>query len=132
MNAATAKRWLDELTLALGRPEEALAVPRSAPLAVDGTIRRFEFVFELCWKAMKALLELHTPSANANSARTAIRAAYAAGWIDDEPAWLDLLEMRNASSHSYRESMALEIYDRVRLRAPVIRAALPKLQAQLP
>lgn len=132
MNATTAKRRLDDLTLALGRLEEALAVPRSAPLAVDGTIQRFEFVFELCWKTMKALLELHTPSASVNSARTAIRAAYAAGWIDDEPAWLDLLEMRNASSHTYRESMALEIYERIRLRAPSIRAALPKLREQLP
>ena len=45
------------LSRALARLEDALAVPESAPLAIDGTIQRFEFVFELCWKTMKALLE---------------------------------------------------------------------------
>lgn len=107
-------------------------MPESAPLAIDGTIRRFEFVFELCWKAMKALLELNSPSAKANTAREAIRAAFAAGWIDDETGWLDLLGMRNASSHTYREAMARDIYGRIKLRTPMIRAALPKLRAQLP
>jgi nucleotidyltransferase substrate binding protein (TIGR01987 family) len=132
MNATSVKRRLDELEQALCRLEEALTVPETAPLAIDGTIQRFEFVFELCWKAMKALAELHTPSVNANSARAAIKAAFAAGWINDEVAWLDLLDMRNASSHTYREAMAKDIYRRIRLRAPMIRAALPELRRQLP
>jgi nucleotidyltransferase substrate binding protein (TIGR01987 family) len=131
MNATSASRRLDELEQALGRLEEALAVPESAPLAIDGTIQRFEFVFELCWKAMKALIELNTPSATANSARSAIRAAYSAGWINDEAAWLDLLDMRNATTHTYREAMAKDIYRRIRLRTPMIRAALPELRKQL-
>ncbi|MGH6888482.1 MAG: nucleotidyltransferase substrate binding protein [Rhizomicrobium sp.] len=67
-----------------------------------------------------------------NTARAAIKAAYAAGWIDDEPAWLDLLEMRNASSQTYRESLALDIYRRIHLSAPLLRAVLPKLQEQFP
>jgi nucleotidyltransferase substrate binding protein (TIGR01987 family) len=132
MNATTARRRLEELEQALCRLEEALTVPETAPLAIDGTIQRFEFVFELCWKAMKALIELGTPSASTNSARAAIRAAYAAGWINDEAAWLDLLDMRNASSHTYREAMAKDIYRRIRLRTPMIRAALPELRRQLP
>jgi nucleotidyltransferase substrate binding protein (TIGR01987 family) len=132
MNAATAKRRLEELEQALGRLEEALAVPESAPLAIDGTIQRFEFVFELCWKAMKALIEVNTPSADANSARAAIKTAYAAGWIDDEAAWLDLVDMRNATSHTYREAMAKDVYRRIKLRTPMIRTALPKLLAQAP
>jgi len=132
MNATTAKRRLEELEQALCRLEEALTVPETAPLAIDGTIQRFEFVFELCWKAMKALAELNTPSMNANSARAAIKAAYEAGWINDEAAWLDLLDMRNASSHTYRQAMAQDIYRRIRLRTPMIRAALPELRRQLP
>jgi nucleotidyltransferase substrate binding protein (TIGR01987 family) len=132
MNAATATRRLDDLGKALDRLDEALTVPDTAPLAIDGTIQRFEFVFELCWKAMKALIELNAPSMDASSARSAIKAAYAAGWIDDEAGWLDLLDMRNATSHTYRESVAQDIYRRIRLRVPMIRKALPKLQSQLP
>jgi nucleotidyltransferase substrate binding protein (TIGR01987 family) len=132
MNATTANRRLDDLELALSRLEEALTVPETAPLAIDGTIRRFKFVFEPCWKAMKALIELHSPSVNANSVRAAIKAAYAAGWIGDEAAWLDLLDMRNASSHTYREAMAKDVYRRIRMRTPLIRATLPELRKQLP
>lgn len=79
MNATSAKKRLDYLEHALARLEEALAVPATAPLAIDGTIQRFEFVFELCWKAMKALIELNTPSVSASSAQAAIKAAFAAG-----------------------------------------------------
>lgn len=132
MNATTAKRRLEELARALDRLEEALLVPENASLAIDGTIQRFEFVFELFWEAMKALIEINTPSASPNTARAAIKACYAAGWIDDEAAWLDLLEMRNAMSHTYREAMAKDIYRRIRLRTPMIRAALPELGAQVP
>jgi nucleotidyltransferase substrate binding protein (TIGR01987 family) len=132
MNATTAKQRLDQLALALDRLEEALAVPETAPLAIDGTIQRFEFVFELCWKAMKALVALNAPSVDANTARSAIKAAFAAGWIDDEAGWLDLLDMRNATSHTYKESVARDIYRRIGLRAPMMRRALPGLRAQLP
>jgi nucleotidyltransferase substrate binding protein (TIGR01987 family) len=131
MNAAVATRRLDDLEQALTRLEEALNVPQSAPLAIDGTIQRFEFVFELCWKAMKSLVELNTPSASVNSARAAVKAAFVAGWVDDEAAWLDLLDMRNATSHTYREATAQDVYRRIRLRTPMIRKALPRLRAQL-
>jgi hypothetical protein len=77
MNARSANLRLAELSQALDRLEEALTIPETAPLAIDGTIKRFELVFELCWKTMNALIELNTPSATANSARSAIKAAYA-------------------------------------------------------
>jgi len=132
MTAQNAKRRLDELGRALARLGEALAVPADAPLAIDGTIQRFEFVFELYWKAMKALLELASPSAELGTARSVIRAAYAAGWIDDEAGWLDLLDMRNATSHTYREAVAREGYKRIALRAPMLQSVYPKLKQRLP
>ena len=132
MTAQKAERRLDQLERALARPDEALAVPADAPLAIDGAVQRFEFVFELYWKAMKALLELASPSAELGTARSVIRAAYAAGWIDDEAGWLDLLDMRNATSHTYRESAAREVYRRIAIRAPMLQSAYPKLRQKLP
>jgi nucleotidyltransferase substrate binding protein (TIGR01987 family) len=61
-----------------------------------------------------------------------IRAAYAAGWIDDEAGWLDLLDMRNATSHTYREAVAREVYKRIALRAPMLQSVYPKLKQRLP
>jgi nucleotidyltransferase substrate binding protein (TIGR01987 family) len=63
MNAENATHRLEQFDRALARLNEALAVPETAPLAIDGTIQRFEFTFELCWKAMQAMLDLETSTA---------------------------------------------------------------------
>ena len=111
---------LDDLGRALDRFDEALAVPRDAPLAVDGTVRRFEFSFELAWKAIKDALaaegiEEQTP-------RSVLRAAFAAGWLPDETAWLDMLDDRNLTSHTYEEALALALYGRLGAHAATLRA----------
>jgi nucleotidyltransferase substrate binding protein (TIGR01987 family) len=131
MNAENATRRLDQFERALARLDEALSVPETAPLAIDGTIQRFEFTFELCWKAMKAVLEVETSTAALGTARAVIKEAYAAGWIDDENGWLDLLRMRNETSHIYNETAARSVYLRIRKCAPLMAAALKVLRAQL-
>jgi nucleotidyltransferase substrate binding protein (TIGR01987 family) len=131
MNAPNASRRLEDLERALARLDEALAVSENAPLAIDGTIQRFEFVFELCWKTMKALLERDSPSEQFGTARSALKGAFAAGWIADEAGWLDLLDMRNATSHTYRETLARDVYRRIKARAPMLRAATTQLKRQL-
>ncbi|HSC19871.1 MAG TPA: nucleotidyltransferase substrate binding protein [Rhizomicrobium sp.] len=132
MNASSARRRFEDLERALERLDEALAVPADAPLAVDGTIQRFEFAFELCWKAIKALLQLENPAGDFATPRATIRAAYGAGWIKNEAAWLDLLDMRNATSHTYREALAQEVYGRIRVRAPMLKRAAAELRERLP
>ena len=47
---------LDRLRRAVVRLEEASQVPADQPLAIDGSIQRFELAFELFWKAAKRLL----------------------------------------------------------------------------
>ena len=116
---------LDQRLAAFGRTldrlDEALAVPSDAPLAVDGTIQRFEFAFELAWKTLKDALD--DEGVETRTPREALREAYRAGWLDDEAAWLGMLRDRNRSSHVYSEEMAREIYARVRENAPALRAA---------
>lgn len=43
---------------ALQRLEEATEISGHDALKIDGTIQRFEFTFELCWKTMKRILEI--------------------------------------------------------------------------
>ena len=106
---------------ALDRLDEALAVPADASLALDGTLQRFEFTFELAWKTLKDALEKE--GVEARTPREVLREAYGAGWLDDEEAWIDMLRDRSLSSHVYSEEAAAEIYARVRENAPVLRAA---------
>jgi nucleotidyltransferase-like protein len=53
MNERALKHLFDDLGRSLDRLGEALAVSEDEPLAVDGTIQRFEFTFELFWKAVR-------------------------------------------------------------------------------
>lgn len=81
---------------------------------LDATIQRFEFCFELAWKLMKAVLEYE--GIEANSPRSSIREGWKQGLISDAVAWLDMMEKRNLSSHTYDENVARDIYHEVRER----------------
>ena len=88
---------------ALGRLEEALAEPPSA-LVRDACIQRFEFSFELCWKAIKE--NLKQQGLECQPLKSCLREAFRQGWIDDEKAGIVLLDDRNLTSHTYDEELA--------------------------
>ncbi|MBM4395735.1 MAG: nucleotidyltransferase substrate binding protein [Deltaproteobacteria bacterium] len=102
---------LDLLGQALSRLREALAVPADAPLAVDGTIQRFEFAYELFWKTLKAvLLEVGVDTA---TPRDALVEAFAAGWLEDDRMAVRMLQARNLTLHTYDEALARDVYAEV-------------------
>jgi nucleotidyltransferase substrate binding protein (TIGR01987 family) len=53
--------------------------------------------------------------------RETMRRAFQAGWLEDEPMWLKLLVDRKATSHTYNETLALEVYEDVRAALPEMR-----------
>ena len=81
---------------------------------LDATIQRFEFCFELAWKLMKAVLEYE--GIEANSPRSCIREGWKQGVISNAEAWLEMMEKRSLSSHTYDENAAREIYYEVKER----------------
>lgn len=120
---------LDNLERAVGRLEEAVKEPATEnALAVDGTIQRFEFVFELFWKTFKRALEVE--GIEARTPREALSQAYQAGWINDEVLWLGMLKDHNETSHIYDEDKAKEIYRRILEYAPEFRRILNFLKAR--
>jgi hypothetical protein len=64
MNERALKRLFDDLGRSLDRLEEALRVASEEPLAIDGTIQRFEFTFELFWKTVRRALARQGVEAN--------------------------------------------------------------------
>lgn len=90
----------------------ALATKPASRLEQAGCIQYFEFCFELAWKVLKSLAAYHG-LAGADSPRSALRAAYGQGWIDDESIWLEMLDCRNRMSHTYNSDVALVIYARL-------------------
>ena len=92
---------------------------------LDATIQRFEFCFELAWKLMKAVLEYE--GIEANSPRSCIREGGKQRLISNAEAWLEMMEKRKLSSHTYDENVAREIYHDVKERYVVLLEALDQM-----
>ena len=105
-------KW-EDYHRALGRLQAALEKDAdSDDMYLDATIQRFEFCFELAWKLMKAVLEYD--GIEANSPRGCIREGWKQRLIPDTQEWLEMMEKRKLSSHTYDENAAREIYREVK------------------
>ena len=70
-------------------------------IVLDVAAKRFEFTYEMAWKALKRVLDYL--GIDARAPRLVFKEAYAQGLLADEQVWLDMIEMRNLSSHVYDE-----------------------------
>lgn len=94
-NTIKAKQSLENLA------KEALGEPDVNTLIIDGIIQRFEFTLKLCWKTLKRFLALER--IETNTPKDTLKKAYAAGWLNNETAWLQMLQDRNEAAHIYDE-----------------------------
>jgi nucleotidyltransferase substrate binding protein (TIGR01987 family) len=77
---------------------------------LDLVVKRFEFTFEMSWKALKRYLSFL--GIEAKSPRMVFKEAYAQEIITNEAIWLEMIEQRNLSSHIYDEFEIKGILDR--------------------
>ena len=117
---------------ALSRLKEALDESKDAAvgsLMIDGTIQRFEFCTEMMWKLFRRLI-LEEKQNVEPFPKPVMQKAYAAGWIDNEKLWLAMLDDRNKTSHTYKQQLALDIYNRIKIYYPMMQAAYDQLHAK--
>lgn len=115
---------------ALTRLQEALEQSQGAPegsLMIDGTIQRFEFCIEMIWKLLRRLI-LDAKQEVEPFPKPVMQKSYAAGWLKDEKLWLDMLDDRNKTSHTYKQKLAKEIYERIRTYYPEMQATFDMLK----
>ena len=79
---------------------------------MDSCIKRFEFCYELFWKALKKLL-IEEESIEANSPKQVFKEAYKLGWVSSENIILDMIDARNLTSHTSDEQTANNIYKKL-------------------
>lgn len=84
-------------------------------LEEQGLIKAFEYTYELAWSTLKDFLE-YQGYAEIYGSRDAIRKAYELNLIQDGQGWMDMLESRNKTSHTYNEETAQEISQAVQKR----------------
>lgn len=106
---------MEDYHKAVVRLKEALDEDTSNPLLYDAVIQRFEFTYELAWKLMKSYLGYQGITLG-NSPRSVFKEAFAQSLILAGDVWIDMIEARNLTVHTYNEQMAKAIYDRVKDR----------------
>ena len=105
----------DNFLKAVQRLTEALEEYRTRPseLARDGIIQRFEFTFELSWKALKEHME-DLGASGLQFPKQVLKEAYRGGLISNEKVWLSMLDARNMTSHIYNSDQAAKILAAIR------------------
>lgn len=121
MSAQKLDDSLRNLGRAVANLERALTIPTEGELVMEGTIHRFEITIELIWKTLKRALEFEGLSPK--TPRDSLKEAFRIGWLQDEGVWLDMLDHRNVTSHTYlSDELLVANYRAVAAVTPTLRA----------
>lgn len=93
---------------AISRLNEVLVIPKT-DIVRDSAIKRFEIVFDMTWKTVKAFLQ-ERQGVNVASPKEAFREAYRQKLIPYDDFWLDLADKRNLTVHTYKKAVAEEVF----------------------
>ena len=85
----------------LREPFERSGLEQLSELEKEGLIQRFEYSNELAWKTMKDYLQENGVTISPVTPRAVIKAAFAAGVVEDGQVWVDMMLHRNLLSHTY-------------------------------
>jgi len=94
----------EEFQRSVSRLKEALEQPKTEFIR-DSVIQRFEFSVELAWKTSKKIMGTAT-----SAPKDVIREMAQSNYIQDVDRWLKAIDMRNLSSHTYKEDLAEQVF----------------------
>jgi nucleotidyltransferase substrate binding protein (TIGR01987 family) len=76
----------------------------------EGVIQRFEYTHELAWKVIRDYFK-EVGGVQTIGSKDATREAFAADLISNGDVWMDMIQKRNLTSHTYNEETADEIFE---------------------
>ena len=91
---------------------ETIGIKTPTVVERAGLIQFFEVTFELSWKMLKDYLE--SQNVNPKFPRDTIKEAFHYELIEDGDAWMEMLNDRNLTVHTYNETKASEIEAKIR------------------
>ena len=91
--------------------KEALEHEGFGDIFLDLAVKRFEFTYEMAWKAVKRYLDY--VGIGAPSPRACFKEAFSQQLITEEQIWLEMIERRNLSSHIYSQDQVAGILGRL-------------------
>lgn len=120
----------------LAQLQEAVALSHQRPLSkleAQGLIQAFEFTHELAWKTLKDFLEERGVQ-DLYGSKDTTRGAFKAGLIENGEVWMNMIQSRNLTSHTYEEAIAAEIVSAIRniyaAELEALRSKLAELKQQ--
>lgn len=111
-------RWIQRFQnfkKALAQLTQAVELSRQRPLSnleQQGLIQAFEYTHELAWNTFKDFLESRGTT-NIFGSRDATRAAFALGLIEQGETWMQMIQSRNQTTHTYNEETVEQIVSAV-------------------
>ncbi len=104
-----------------------MAARELSPLERQGVIQAFEYTYELGWNVLRDYLRWQG-NAELSGSRDTLREAFSAKLIDDGEIWMNMLQDRNRTSHTYNEATATEILHNIQVHYHVL---FQKLQRKM-
>lgn len=109
--------------------ERTVAIENPSEAERGGLIQFFEVAFELSWKMLKDYLE--AGGFQVSSPREVLKQAFQSGLIKDGHTWIEALDDRNLTAHTYNEETAAKIDRLIRENYfPAMTALYEKLQSE--
>jgi nucleotidyltransferase substrate binding protein (TIGR01987 family) len=111
-------RWqqrFDNFKKALNQLDGAVTLARERELTdleKQGLIQAFEYTHELAWNTLKDFLE-ESGNKNIYGSKDTTRLAFHSGLIENGEIWMNMIQSRNQSSHTYNEEVAEEIVTKI-------------------
>lgn len=92
--------------------EQTITIAHPSDAERAGLIQFFEMSFELGWKVLKDYLEAE--GFTIQSPRETIKQAFKAGLLENGHVWIEALQDRNLTVHTYEEKIALAVEQKIR------------------
>ena len=81
-------------------------------LEEQGLIQSFEYTHELAWNTLKDFIE-NKGSEKIYGSKDATRKAFQLNLIENGEAWMDMIESRNETTHTYNEEVSKKIANNI-------------------
>ena len=104
-------RWVQRYSnykKALNQLHEFIVKKNLTPMEEQGLIKSFEYTYELAWNTMKDFYESQGES-NLQGSRDVIRLAFKRGLLEDGQGWMDMVDSRIQTVHTYDEEIAKKV-----------------------
>ena len=125
------KQRFANFSKAMGHLERALEIPKPDMVQKAGIIQFFEMSFELAWNMVKDYLE-DQGFVDINSPRGALKKAFEVNILEKGHEWMELLQDRNLTAHTYDEQKATDMEHLIQKKYfPILKELLGSFKQKL-